>query len=249
MTTQSGRARPEGGLGLRVIRGGGSSSGLITPDRPGRELSFAEMLKFGTAQKLDPFGRPMDPKVVEFRKRNAVHLGNQMYKKVLARSVARRLGLPYFWSQLYLRVLKGDGRQFDLGLVGINQVVDNGVGFIVDAFQNIVELETMNKHGIGTGATAEGSTETDLVTELTTQYTTDNTRATGTTAEGATANIYQTVATNGVDATVALREHGIFDNATVGSGVLLDRTLYALINLDSGDSLESTYELTLNSGG
>ncbi len=249
MTQHQGEVRPGGALGLRVIRGDGHASGTITPERPGKELSLTEILRFGTSQKLDPYGQPMDPQVQAWRKTNAVNLGRRLVQKTLARSVANQLHLPYFWSQLYLRVIKANGREFDLGLVGIHQVVDAGVEFIVDAFTGTPGLETMNKHGIGTGSTAEGSTETDLVTELTTEYTTDNTRATGTTAEGATANIYQTVATNPVDATVALREHGVLDNTTVGSGVLLDRTLYALINLDSGDSLESTYELTLNSGG
>ena len=244
-----GETQPQGGLGLRVIRGDGGASGVITPERPGKELSLPEILRFGTPQKLDPHGNPMDPQVREWRKSNAVHLGRRLAQKTFARSVAKQLHLPYFWSQLYLRVLKADGREFDLGLVGIHQVVDAGVEFIVDAFNDTTELETLKFHGIGTGSTAEGSTETALVTELTTQYTTDNTRATGTTAEGASANIYQTVGTNPVDATVALREHGILDQAAVGGGVLLDRTLYALINLDSGDSLQSTYELTLNSGG
>ncbi len=244
-----GEAQPEGSLGLRIIRGGDEPSGVITADRPGKELTLPEILRFGTPQKLDPFGVPMDPQVRDWRKTNAINLGRRLVQKTFARSVARQLHLPYFWSQLYLKVIKADGREFDLGLVGIHQVVDNGVGFIVDAWQNIVELEIMKFHGIGTGSSAEGSTETALVTELTTEYTTDNTRATGSLAEGASANIFKTVGTNPVDATVALREHAVLSQAAVGGGVMLDRTLYALINLDSGDSLQSTYELTLNSGG
>jgi hypothetical protein len=121
------------------------------------------------------------------------------------------------------------------------------VGYIVDAFQNSVELENMKFHGLGTGSTAESASQTALITELTTEYTGD-VRATGTTTEGATANIYRTVATNTLDATpgAALREHGVFSAST--SGVLLDRTLYAAITLSSGDALQSTYELTLTSG-
>lgn len=157
--------------------------------------------------------------------------------------------LASFQGSLRLRKITSDGEVFDFGLVGLKQVTDVGVDYIVDAFQNIVELEIMNFHGIGLGSTAEAQTETDLVTELTTQYSTDNTRATGTTVEGASSNIYRTVGTNTVDAAVALREHGVLNNATVGSGVLLDRTLYALINLASGDSLQSTYELTCTAGG
>jgi hypothetical protein len=136
-----------------------------------------------------------------------------------------------------------------LGCVGRKVVTDTGVGFIVDAFQNLVELENLKFHGIGTGSTAEAAGDTALVTELTTEYT-GNVRATGTTTEQA-ANIYKTVATNTLDGTpgAALREHGIFDQAATGGGVLLDRTVYAAITLSSGDGLQTDYRLTLTSGG
>lgn len=138
-----------------------------------------------------------------------------------------------------------------LGVVSRKLVTDNGVAFIVDAFQNSVELENMKFHGLGTGSTAENAADSALVTELTTEYT-GNVRATGSTTEGATANIYRTVGTNTLDSgTPALREHGIFSQAATGGGVLLDRSVFAAINLDgtAGDGLQSTYDLTLSSGG
>jgi len=162
--------------------------------------------------------------------------------------LARLFKLPTFFGSLRLRAYKLDGRVLDYGLVCTRLVTDAGVDFITDAFQDIVELELMKFHGIGTGSTAEAQTETALVTELTTQYTTDNTRATGTQVENGT-NVYQTVGTNPVDAAVALREHGILTQAAVGGGVLLDRSLYALINLISGESLQSTYDFTSTAGG
>jgi len=137
------------------------------------------------------------------------------------------------------------------GIVSKKVVTDTGVGFIVDAFQNSVELENMKYLGLGTGSTAEAASQTALVTELTTEYT-GNVRATGTTTEGATANIYRTVGTNTLDSgTPALREHGVFSQSATGGGVMLDRSLFAAINLDgtAGDGLQSTYELTLASGG
>jgi len=162
---------------------------------------------------------------------------------------ARLLKLPTFFGSLRLRKYGLDGNVIDYGLVSVKLVTDAGVDFIVDAFQNIVELEIMKFHGIGLGSTAEAQTETALVTELTTQYTTDNTRATGTTVEGSSTNIYQTVGTNPVDASVALREHGVLSQAATGGGTLLDRSLYALINLVSGESLQSTYDFTCTAGG
>lgn len=151
-------------------------------------------------------------------------------------------------SSLSLVAFRKWGAVEDYGIVGRKVVTDVGVGYIVDAFQNSVEVENMKFHGLGTGTTAESAAQTALVTELTTEYTGD-VRATGTTTEGATANIYRTVATNTLDGTpgAALREHGVFSAST--AGVMLDRTLYSAITLSSGDALQSTYELTFSSGG
>lgn len=155
-------------------------------------------------------------------------------------------------SQLQLVAIYGPNAQrpFTLenfGVVSQRLVTDTGVGFIVDAFQNIVELENMKFHGLGTGSVAEAAGDTALGTELTTEYT-GNVRATGTTAESA-ANAFQTVATNTLDGTpgAALREHGVFSASS--AGVLLDRSVYAAITLVSGDGLQSTYTLTFTSGG
>jgi len=136
------------------------------------------------------------------------------------------------------------------GEVSHHVVTSAGVGFIVDAFQNLVELENMKYHALGTGSTAEASGDTALVTELTTEYT-GNVRATGTTTE-TSANIYQTVATNTLDSgTPALREHGILTQAATGGGTLLDRSVFAAINLDGtiGDALTTDYRLTFTAGG
>lgn len=141
------------------------------------------------------------------------------------------------------------------GLVDVHGVVSRkvittaGVGFLVDAWQNLVEMEVQKYHGIGTGATAEATGDTALVTELTTQYNPDNTRATGTLAEGA-ANIFQTVATNTVDSSVTIAEHGIFSQAATGGGVLWDRSVLSPTSgLGNGDSLQSTYSMTATAGG
>lgn len=143
------------------------------------------------------------------------------------------------------------GSVTDFGILSTRVVTDAGVAFIVDAFQNLTELENLKYHGFGTGTTAEAAGDTALVTELTTEYATDNTRPTGTTAEGATANIYRTVATLSPNAggTIAVTEHGIFDQAANSGGTLLDRSVFSAVNLvASSDSLQTTYELTLTSG-
>jgi hypothetical protein len=137
----------------------------------------------------------------------------------------------------------------DYGLLSLRVVTTVGVNFIVDGFQGTKNISNLRYHGIGTGGTAEAIGDTALVTELTTQLSTASTRATGTLAEGASANIYRTVGANVVNTSVTVTEHGIFDQAATGGGSLLDRSLFAGIGLVNGNTLQTTYELTLAGGG
>lgn len=144
------------------------------------------------------------------------------------------------------------GQVTDYGLLSTRLVTDTGVAFIVDAFQNLTELENLKFHGYGTGTTAESAAQTALVTELTTQYASDNVRPTGTTTEGASANIFRTVATLSPDSggTIAITEHAVFSQAATGGGTMLDRSVFSAINLVAGsDSLATTFDLTVASGG
>jgi len=128
-------------------------------------------------------------------------------------------------------------------------ITTTGAGFLVDAWQNTVELEIQKYHGIGTGTNAEAVGDTALQTELTTQYNPDNTRATGSLTEGGSGNIFRTVGTNTVDASAAVTEHGILSQAATGGGVLIDRSVFSVVNLANGDSLQSTYDFTAATGG
>lgn len=166
-------------------------------------------------------------------------------------AIANALRLSVITPTLRLTLIR-DGQIIPLGMASMKLVTTAGVNFIVDAFQNSVEVENLKYHGYGTGTTAESAAHTALVTELTTEYATDNTRPTGTTTEGASANIYRTVATLSPNAggTIAVTEHGIFDQAANSGGVMLDRSVFSAVNLvASADSLQTTYELTFPSGG
>lgn len=163
--------------------------------------------------------------------------------------LAHAFGIMTAYATLRARLRKVSGEWIDYGVLSYRVVTDAGVGFIVDAFQNTVELEIMKYHGVGTGGTAEAAGQTALVTESTTALNPDSTRATGTTTEGASANIYRTVGTVTFDGTAAITEHGIFSQAATGGGTMLDRSLFSAINVGSGDSIQFTYELTFTSGG
>lgn len=162
--------------------------------------------------------------------------------------LSRLFNLPTILGELYVKVVRADGTVVDYGLVSMRVVTNNGVGYIVDAFQNLVELENMKYHGLGTTNTAEAAADGALAAELSTAYNPDNTRATGTTEEGASGNIFKTVATNTVDGVAAVVEHGVFSQAATGGGVLLDRSVFTVINLAASDSLQSTYQLTFTAG-
>lgn len=161
-----------------------------------------------------------------------------------------RCRAPALLGTLYLTKLDREGRPTFLGLAGARVVTDAFADLLVDSFQDTESnlLDEFVYHGVGETNTAEDASDTDLLAELTTEYDSDNTRATGSQTEGASTNIFRTVGTNTFDASVALVEHGIFNNATVGSGTLLDRTVFAVVNLGSGESLQSTYDLTITAG-
>ncbi len=233
-----------GDLGLRVIRPGQERDLGLVPDELGspgiRAATVHEVMRLGLPQQ------GLSHEVNRYRSRNFRHIQRGI------RDVfwANRGRAPALLGFLSLAKILRDGTRIDYGLVSAQVVTDVWVNLLVDELSvGAVDLTAHNFHGIGLGVTAEAAGDTDLVTELTTQYIVNSTRATGTQLEGASANIYRTVATNEVDAGVALREHGIFDNATVGSGILMDRSLFAEINLVSGESLQSTYELTATAGG
>lgn len=240
--SHGGSMQPHGDLKLHVVRGN------LDPNR--ERIAWPSCEERGTITQHGLPHRDLTAEVNEWRARNVKNLWRGFWRI----TAAKKLKVPTMYGALFLTKIDGaTGDVIPFGLASMRVVTTTGVGFIVDAHQNIVELENMKFHGYGTGSTAEATADTALVTELTTQYNPDNTRPTGTTVEGASGNIYRTVATFTPDSggTIALREHGVFSQAATGGGVLLDRTLFAAVNLDStvGDSLQTTYELTYVAGG
>lgn len=200
-------------------------------------LSYADVLRYGTP------GMSLSKKA-RWQARNAKN-----FRRSLNDQVSADNGRLFAIGHLWLAKIRLNGDAEDLGLVSCRVVTNNGVAFIVDAFQNLVEVELMHFHGVGTGVAAEAATDAALGVELTTQYSTSNTRSTGTSGEkSGDAKTFETTATVTVSATVAITEHGIFSTVTTGTGVLLDRSVFAAVNLASGESLQATYQLTFPSG-
>ena len=167
----------------------------------------------------------------------------------LAELVSRITGIPVMTGRLYLVLDTPEGR-IDYGLVGMRVVTTAGVNAIVDAIEGTFTISNWKYHGFGIGTGAEAIGDTALGTEFTTEYAVNSTRPTGTQVDGASANIYESVATFAPDSggTLAVTEHGIF--SATSAGTLLDRTKFAAINLvAASDSLQATYDLTFASGG
>jgi hypothetical protein len=235
-----GSVGPTGNLGLRVIRNG-QLPGEVS-DWPCRPVKPTDVLSYGVPQLGEP------PEVNRWRLSNLRNLWRGWHKI----QAARALKLPHFYGQLWLTVFRGDGSVEELGLASMRVVTTTGAESIVDAFMNTFELESYDFHGFGVGVGAEAVGNTALGTEETTQYNPDNTRPTGTPSEF-TSLIYRSVATYAPDSGTNPRpitEHGLFSNATVGSGVLLDRSVFSVVNLvPAVDSLQATYDFTVAAGG
>jgi len=211
--------------------------------------TLRDAIKHGTASNASFTDRMFNRSVMRWRRNNFVN-----FERSLADQYRFEHGLPLnaigAIGHLWLAKISLNGDVTDYGLVSCRVVTDAGVGFIVDAFQNLTELENMKYHGLGTGTTAEAANQTALVTELTTQYSASNTRPTGTTGEkSGDSKTYETAATITIaSAGVAATEHGIFSQASNAGGVLLDRSVYSAVNLAVGESLQATYQLTFPSG-
>lgn len=157
-------------------------------------------------------------------------------------------GLPLILGTLGVKRVTASGDELDFGLVSTRVVTTAGVNFIVDAFQNLVEPEIMRYHGIGTNSTAEAAADVALGAEVTTGLNPDSTRATGSLGEGAAANVFRSVGTLTVDATLAIVEHGLFSQAATGGGTLFDRSVFAAVNLVATDQIQTTYDGTFAAG-
>jgi hypothetical protein len=143
------------------------------------------------------------------------------------------------WGMLSARVMRADGRVGNLGLISVKKVTTAFADYIVDSLQDSTTspLDAFSYHAMGTDNTAESNTDTTLGTEV-------ESRTDGSQTEGSSTNIYQTVGSISANSSHTITEHGIFSASS--GGTLLDRSVFSGISVTSGDSIEFTYELTVN---
>lgn len=168
---------------------------------------------------------------------------------------AEVMGISTHYGALYLRRQDGrTGRWVEYGIASLRVITTAGARYICDDIAGGGNDSNLFKyHGYGTGTTAEAVGDTALVTELTTEYNPNSTRPTGSQSSATVGNngTYTTVATLTPDSgTPNVTEHMIASQAATGGGTCLDRSKFAAVGLDSanGDSLQSTYVLTMTAG-
>jgi len=146
-----------------------------------------------------------------------------------------------FQAVLSAKVKYPDGRIVDKGVISRKCVTDDFVEFLVTKLIAAGNINLFKYHDAGIGTNAESETDSALQTPW------GGAREEGTQGEGASANVYKTVATIEFTSAKAITEHGVFSAST--SGILADRSKFSEINVDTNVSIEFTYELTINSGG
>jgi len=147
-------------------------------------------------------------------------------------------GVQAMEGSLGFRIFR-NGFWYDFGCVGHKVITTAFATFIVDQLQAESSIfGDFKYHQIGTGSTAESAANTVLVTPVEAVTTGSQTET--------SAKVYKTIASISITGTRALVEHGLFNNATPASGTLMDRTVFAAVNLVSGDTFEATYQLTVS---
>ncbi len=148
-------------------------------------------------------------------------------------------GMIKLGTQLIARHIRDD-KEVGKRIVKDKVVTNAFVALLTDALHTAMSINTFNQHDCGTGIIAESAADTALGTAW------GGARVAGTQGEAAV-NAYRTVATITFNAVRAITEHGVFNAATVG--ILMDRTVFAAINVVAGDRIEFTFDITFPAGG
>jgi len=168
----------------------------------------------------------------------------------LAKMFSKLTGVASMHSTLRLVTIPANGGpKVDYGIVSRRLVTEDFVNYLTDMLQ---AEETMigdfKYHGFGTGTTAAAAADTNMETEV--GY---DARITGGQGEqsGTTGNDYESSGTYTSTGTIAITEHGLHNGDTSAGDtiIMMDRHVFAALNVVANDAVEATYVLTINSGG
>lgn len=161
--------------------------------------------------------------------------------EVLLAKIAKRFGLMVAIGKLEAVLIHADGTKVNYGVLSRRSITNAFVNFVAaQLVTDSVEIGDFKYHDSGVGTTAENVTDTAMET------TDGESRATGN-QTNPTSPTYRSVGTISYTTTKAITEHGLFSSAS--STTLMDRSVFAAINVVNGDSIQFTYTLTLTAGG
>jgi len=145
-------------------------------------------------------------------------------------------------AELYGRLKKPDGEIIDLGLLSTKYITDAFAKYYIKCLLGTeTGIADFKYHDTGTGTTVADVEDEALETP------TGIARVTGTQAGGASAIIFQSVATITYDGDYEITEWGLL-NAAV-DGTLMDRATFTARSVNNGYKFRFTYNHTALSGG
>lgn len=156
-------------------------------------------------------------------------------------------GHMVFSSHLAAVIRRADGRIEERDL-GSGLVTHAGVRLLSQDTAVTAGAATFSRvknHGTGTGTTAPTVDDTALETAIGASATAgvnDN-------ADDDPDAIVTSVATVAYSGAAAVTEWGLFTSTTLAGATMWDRKTFAALNVDTGDSIQFTYTLTIASGG
>ena len=155
--------------------------------------------------------------------------------------IGKVFGFMTVTSRLSLVHIDGEtGLRTKFGIVSRRVVTTAWVSYAVaQMVAETSEWGDMKFHDSGVGVTAAVIGDTDIET------TDGESRVTGSQVDADP--IYRSVGTITYTTTKAITEHGLFSIVT--GGTMIDRHVFAAVNVDNTDQIEFTYEFTINSGG
>lgn len=117
-----------------------------------------------------------------------------------------------------------------------------GKNAVAEMIGGLGSNQIFDQLALGTSGTAATASQTALFSEITGS---GLAKATGTLST-TTANILQLVHTWTATGTKAIKECGIFNSHTATDGTMLARSDFSTITVDSGDSIQITYKVTVS---
>lgn len=190
-----------------------------------------------TARKLKASKAPLSWRLKNWSRWDFI-LG--LLTEYAGRALYKMTGAPVLVGKLKA-VHWHNGRPTDYGTISRRVVTTAFCELMVD--QLIAETSVWGDfkwHDSGVGTTAAAIGDTDIET------TDGESRVSGTQVES-TSVIYESVGTITYTTTKAITEHGLFNAST--SVTLMDRHVFAAINVVNTDSIQFTYDLTCTAGG